>query len=1143
MEIKKRKEDTSIAKKVIFLVIFSGLIVSIIGTSLSLRRDYLEFKKNLRERFANVEKTNLEALGRALFYEDDSQLDSQIKGILATPDFIYVHVKSFADEKGEIRVKAGKMEAGATITDVTDILVPEEERDANKPAEKIGQLKMVASLKGITEKMREQVLVFALIQGIQFLLITLIIYSVFRKYVSSHLQKMAHYAENFSLDDLQVGDLTLEREEQKKSDELEKLVDSFNKMKKNLQISHEKLRDYAENLEDKVKEATQEIEEEKDKVSNLLNNMKQAIFCVNGDWNVIPPVSSFTDTCFSHDILGKDIFKTLYKDVDLASEDYANLFSAYSVIFGANSLQWEMVEDHLLSKIHYNIYDSKGFVKEVKTFSVNYIPLWDENELLEKIMFNVEDVTEREKLEKEIKKEKKSNEKNISIITEMANAEIEDVENFLINARSLIDDTMALAKNPKSEKDNSVKNMFRFLHTLKGNARAFNFESISSLTHITESQVKEIQENKGDHFDKEDVGDLIDNLYFLRQEINDYGNLAKKVFRLENEFGKKLLKETHGYLTDLDNLICINLTNSEKKLSSNESIKGRREEFNKIKSKELTEEFKVQLKRTTHSLKGCLRSSSSLSIVREKVQNFETSFSLLEKLDDISLDDFSTRFIDNFIEIKDQVKTVYMQSDLNKPFAFTKSEWAELFNNIYKLTVSFKESKRNREYNLALGALIEQANKMDLLFVNKIAADLKGLTKLEDSDNIKSLFEVLWRYCSLISYLEFSKVKDHSQRKKYIEGFEKVINDEGKKLSEIESSILELDHEIILHSVLDIFIKNEIKPSYFFLEASKWLGSQDFYKLDSGLDIFLFNSSENPKLSLFRVELKTARITNNLPSKIKSLAHQGDPLAGVMELFFKNVDYYYYMKLIDFYQLVNGFFIEKQGDMNIKKVETWPVVMRNIKKLEKIIEEGNIDRIKKAVQKLKDIPILPQMSKFKTMIDDIALKLSKSVDFILDGDGVAMNKESYNLLQDAMVHILRNALDHGLELPKERQEMGKNPKGTIKVRCKENLADDSIEITIEDDGKGIDPQLIGKKAVQKGLLTEDQLKKMSDEEIIKVIFTPNFSQKDTVDELSGRGIGMDIVKENVNKIGGEVFVESKFGSGTVFVIKINDNKG
>ena len=90
------------------------------------------------------------------------------------------------------------MEGGATITHITDILGPEEERDANKPAEKIGQLKMVASLKGITEKMREQVLVFALIQGIQFLLITLIIYSVFRKFVSSPLQNLAHYAELFS---------------------------------------------------------------------------------------------------------------------------------------------------------------------------------------------------------------------------------------------------------------------------------------------------------------------------------------------------------------------------------------------------------------------------------------------------------------------------------------------------------------------------------------------------------------------------------------------------------------------------------------------------------------------------------------------------------------------------------------------------------------------------------------------------------------------------------------------------------------------------------------------------------------------------------------------------------------------------------
>jgi len=395
------KENTSIAKKVIFYVIFSGIFVAFIGTTLSLRRDYNKFKKNLTLSFKNVEKTYLETLATSLYSEDNDQVKNILKGILSTPDFIYVEISGVDDESDEIKFKIGELKDEANLSHSAFILMPEEERDEDEEeVEKIGQIKMVAGLKGITEKMKEQVIIFVLIQSAQFLLITLLIYYVFRKFVSKHLEKMASYAENFDLNDLNKPDLFLDRKEPKKSDELEKVVVSFNKMKRNLQVSHEKLKDYADNLEEKVKEATQEIEEEKNNVSNLLNNMRQAIFCVNADWNVISPVSSFAKICFEKDILGQDIFKTLFKDVDKAGESYANISSAFSVMFGADDLQFEMIEDHLIPKIFYTPAGKEHVDKNKKTFSLTYTPLWDGAGLLERVMFNIEDVTEKEKLEK-----------------------------------------------------------------------------------------------------------------------------------------------------------------------------------------------------------------------------------------------------------------------------------------------------------------------------------------------------------------------------------------------------------------------------------------------------------------------------------------------------------------------------------------------------------------------------------------------------------------------------------------------------------------------------------------------------------------------------------------------------------------------
>ena len=125
-----------------------------------------------------------------------------------------------------------------------------------------------------------------------------------------------------------------------------------------------------------------------------------------------------------------------------------------------------------------------------KTLSITYTPLFNDDDLLENLMFVVDDITEKEKLEAEVISEKETNQKNISIITEMAKIDIEDLEIFLENAKGILQKSMILAKS-RPNKENVIHELFRFLHTLKGSARAFNFDSISSITHLVESSVSD----------------------------------------------------------------------------------------------------------------------------------------------------------------------------------------------------------------------------------------------------------------------------------------------------------------------------------------------------------------------------------------------------------------------------------------------------------------------------------------------------------------------------------------------------------------------------------------------------------------------------------------------------------------------------
>ncbi|NPA63157.1 MAG: chemotaxis protein CheA [Methanococci archaeon] len=195
-----------------------------------------------------------------------------------------------------------------------------------------------------------------------------------------------------------------------------------------------------------------------------------------------------------------------------------------------------------------------------------------------------------------------------------------------------------------------------------------------------------------------------------------------------------------------------------------------------------------------------------------------------------------------------------------------------------------------------------------------------------------------------------------------------------------------------------------------------------------------------------------------------------------------------------------------------------------------------INELQEEVMAMRMIPVAYVFNRFPRMVRDLAKALGKEVEFIMEGTDIELDRTVLDELAEPLVHLIRNALDHGIEPPEEREKVGKPRKGTLKLIAQRER--DHVNIIVEDDGKGIDPEIIRKKAIERGLITEEEAKKLSDHEIINLIFMPGFSTADKVSDVSGRGVGMDVVKTKIESLGGTVVVYSEKGKGTRVVLKL-----
>jgi two-component system chemotaxis sensor kinase CheA len=260
---------------------------------------------------------------------------------------------------------------------------------------------------------------------------------------------------------------------------------------------------------------------------------------------------------------------------------------------------------------------------------------------------------------------------------------------------------------------------------------------------------------------------------------------------------------------------------------------------------------------------------------------------------------------------------------------------------------------------------------------------------------------------------------------------------------------------------------------------------------------------------------------------------------------------------------------EKASKRSIRQIETKETIRVDLEKLDHLInlvgelviaesmvthnpdladlELDNFDKasshLNKIVRELQDVAMnirmVPVSGLFKRMIrlvHDLARSADKQARIELIGEETEIDKTVIEMVSDPLVHIIRNAVDHGLESPEERQEKGKDAKGQIRLEARHEGGE--VWILVSDDGRGLNRERILQRSLERELITDGAVETMTDDQIYSLIFAPGFSTAEKITDVSGRGVGMDVVKQNIEKLNGRVSIRSFDGKGSTFVLRI-----
>ncbi len=694
------------------------------------------------------------------------------------------------------------------------------------------------------------------------------------------------------------------------------------------------------------------------------------------------------------------------------------------------------------------------------------------------------------------------------------------------------------------EKDNSnteiAMQLFRDAHSLKGSARMLGFEDIQNIAHKIEDIISLIKENK--LIITSNITDTISEcLEFISSLIN-------KTVNQKEEYKSP---ETQNYIQKLENIINykqeINTSNDE--FENNPTKKEFLEKFEKIENILIEILYTISYVRISKKfekifdIEGNIRTFESIiktidSNIAGSLENFaQNILNSLDKFRNSDNKEFSFLEVNNCVMALIEAITQYADKE-----HIQRKEYFEIVEEKLKENEAPKTpqiNKINLPKNEKIDEIIEKIPLLELNndFIKEVIDIINDLIFKENEAQIKNI------YLNVKEILEVFKNKNLT-----------IANDIILGLKEILSSIKSNNEDQIKEAIIKADVIKKMTKFQYKEQNEK---HEKIHTSGELTQKEILNTITNTEIKTLRVDSTkldnlVGQIGELIVSKIKtneqlSLAKKiSNDLSDWQKNFVKMG---YYIKYFDKKYLSNPINDEMQDYRKIiaYNKQLCTLAEQHQEKISNLIKEMSVlfkqlqesetklnsttTEIETMVKNMRILPLSTIFQLFPRMVHNIARDKNKKIDLIIEGSDITADKTIIEEIKIPLIHIIRNSIDHGIEDVETRKSLKKNPIGKIEINA--TYKDNKIIIDVKDDGRGLDIEKIKTKALEKKLLTQDELNAISDEELTNLIFYPGFSTEDFVTELSGRGLGLDIVNTKINQMNGRVDIFSELNKGTV----------
>ena len=710
--------------------------------------------------------------------------------------------------------------------------------------------------------------------------------------------------------------------------------------------------------------------------------------------------------------------------------------------------------------------------------------------------------------------------------------------------QELNDGFMALEKNPEDKAP--LKKLFQLSHSLKGAARMLGFNSIQDLAHKLEDILS--------YWKKEDVVIDIDAFEIIYEACDLLTELVNKSVEIKTDYNSPAI---YTFLTKLSTFII-----------RNRMIPAKNPE---PPSKDYMKEKNIDIKAILLELMFVLEKDDIKEDMDEVILVVSDN---IKQLSDI----FANT---DYEEIKKEIQILlnYISNE-NEPkndFEFMKQKIIAIRNSIYnlykKLNISSAPIKENVEEQKPVKAQTLGQSKLsdkDKEIISDLDSILSNLSSIKyDKENTKKVLQIL------------KGIEPKTQDKNVLTILDKVIN-----IFDLFSSrdlLIGNDcYVVILKSIYlikKLVIKEQeenINNINFLLQRLSVV--EDMFNVpqpqpstaveaDSSANIITNENYAEIKRTINNIdlqEIKTLRVDtvklDNLISQTGELLINGiKTREHIVELSKINaklikwnsvskkiINYLKYLEKKGFFNYdsddSSSLFFKRTQDFFMNNAEVINEINNDFTNLYNIISEDDnklhqttmeIETIAKGIRVL---PLATLFHSFPRMIRDIAVENHKNVDFIITGSDTTVDKKIIEEIKMPLIHILRNSVSHGIETPDDRVKNNKPDTGVIRLIAKQ--VENNVVITIEDDGYGVNLEKVKETAIRKNLLSEEEVANATNEQLMKLLFLPGFSTEDSINEISGRGVGLDVVKTKINNLNGDIMIDSVLNQGCKVTIRL-----